>query len=61
MDEKKKDLEQDPVQPSGSGPAEETESIYKGLQNVPLKVLDLFIGLCIAALVIVIAVGVLNR
>ena len=40
---------------------EETESIYKGLKNVPLKVLDLFIGLCVAALVIIIAVGVLNR
>lgn len=51
----------DSVQPSGSSQPEETESIYKGLQNVPLKVLDLFIGLCVAALVIVIAVGVLNR
>lgn len=40
---------------------EETESIYKGLENIPLKVLDLIIGLCVAALVIVIAVGVLNR
>ena len=40
---------------------EEPESIYKGLENVPLKVLDLIIGLCVAALVIVIAVGVLNR
>ena len=40
---------------------EEPESIYKGLENVPLKVLDLFIGLCIAALVITIVVGVLNR
>ena len=40
---------------------EETESIYKGLENVPLKVLDIFIVLCIAALVITIAVGVLNR
>ena len=39
----------------------EPESIYKGLENVPLKVLDLIIVLCIAALVIVIAVGVLNR
>lgn len=57
----KQDLKRDSVQPSGDGPAEETESIYKGLENVPLKVLDLIIGLCIAALVIVIAVGCLNR
>lgn len=53
------DKKQDSAQPSGR--TEETESIYKGLGNVPLKVLDIFIGLCIAALVIVIAVGVLNR
>ena len=39
----------------------EPESIYKGLENVPLKVLDLIIGVCVAALVSVIAVGVLNR
>lgn len=41
--------------------SEAPESIYKGLKNVPLKVLDLIIALCIAALVITIAVGVLNR
>lgn len=40
---------------------EKPESIYKGLENVPLKILDLIIGLCVAALVTVIAVGVLNR
>lgn len=55
----KQDLDRDPARPSAQ--AEETGSIYKGLENVPLKVLDLFIGLCVAALVIVIAVGVLNR
>ena len=44
-----------------SGQTEGIEDLYGGLQNVPLKFLDLFIGLCIAALVIVIAVGVLNR
>lgn len=57
----KQDLDRDSAQPSGDSRTEETESIYKGLENVPLKVLDLVIGLCIAALVIVIAVGVLNR
>lgn len=53
--------DQNSVQSSESNRMEETESIYKGLENVPLKVLDLMIGLCVAALVIVIAVGVLNR
>lgn len=53
--------DQNSVQSSESNRTEETESIYKGLENVPLKVLDLMIGLCVAALVIVIAVGVLNR
>ena len=61
MDEEKADLEQKSVQPPDSGQTEVPESIYKGLQNVPLKVLDIFIGLCIAALVITIVVGVLNR
>lgn len=56
-----KKQDQDSVQPSGGGQPEETESIYKGLENVPLKVLDLIIVLCVAALVIVIAVGFLNR
>ena len=55
----KQNLDRDSAQPSNQ--LGETESIYKGLENVPLKVLDLFIGLCVAALVIVIAVGVLNR
>ena len=54
-DKEKQDLEQSSAQP------ETTESIYKGLENVPLKVLDLIIVLCVAALVIVIAVGFLNR
>lgn len=48
----------DAQQPSQT---EGIEDLYGGLQKVPLKLLDLFIGLCIAALVIVIAVGVLNR
>ena len=54
-------MDRDSGRPSGGSSAEETESIYKGLKNVPLKVVDLIIVLCIAALVIVIAVGVLNR
>ncbi len=37
------------------------ENLYENFRNVPLKYLDIFIGLCIAALVLVIALGVLNR
>lgn len=37
------------------------ENLYENFRNVPLKYLDLFIGLCIAALVLVIALGILNR
>ena len=59
--QEKQDLDQTPAQPSEPGRVEEAESIYKGLENVPLKVLDIIIGLCIAAFVITIAVGFLNR
>lgn len=37
------------------------ESIYENFNKVPLKVLDLIIGLCTAALIAVIVMGVLNR
>ena len=41
--------------------AEEIDDSERRLQKIRLKVLDVFIGLCIAAIVIVIAVGFLNR
>lgn len=37
------------------------ENLYENFRNVPLKYLDIFIGVCIAALVLVIALGVINR
>ena len=37
------------------------ENLYENFRNVPLKYLDIFIGLCIAALVGVVLLGVLNR
>ena len=37
------------------------ENLYENFRNVPLKYLDMFIGLCVAALVLVIALGILNR
>lgn len=37
------------------------ENLYENFRNVPLKYLDIFIGLCVAALVLVIALGIWNR
>ena len=37
------------------------ENFYENFRRVPLKYLDIFIGLCVAALVGVIALGVMNR
>ena len=37
------------------------ESLYENFRNVPLKYLDMFIGLCVAALVLVIVLGIINR
>ena len=37
------------------------ERFYENFRKVPLKYLDLFIGLCVAALVLVVALGILNR
>ena len=37
------------------------ENLYENFRNVPLKYLDIFIGLCVAALVLVIALGIMTR
>ena len=37
------------------------DNFYENFRRVPLKYLDIFIGLCVAALVGVIALGILNR
>ena len=37
------------------------ENFYENFRRVPLKYLEIFIGLCVAALVGVIALGILNR
>ena len=37
------------------------ENLYENFRNVPLEYLDIFIGVCVAALVLVIALGILNR
>ncbi len=40
---------------------EAPESVYENFNKVPVKVLDFGIGLCIIALIVVIAAGILNR
>jgi hypothetical protein len=37
------------------------ERFYERFRGVPVKYLDIFIGLCVAALVIVLAAGMINR
>lgn len=41
--------------------SEAPESVYENFNKVPVKVLDFVIGLCIIALIAVIAAGILNR
>ena len=36
------------------------ENFYENFRKVPLKYIDIFIGVCIAALVIVVLVGILK-
>ena len=36
------------------------ENFYEKFRKVPLKYIDVFIGVCVAALVIVVLVGILN-
>lgn len=65
MDEQK--LDKVPEQSGGEGEAAPAkpeyhsplEPVYENIQ-VPLKVLDIFIGLCVLALIAVIVVGVLK-
>ena len=36
------------------------ENFYENFRKVPLKYIDVFIGVCVAALVIVVLIGILN-
>ena len=66
MDEPNKELEPDKGPESGQGPAEKPERhsplepVYQNFQEVPVKYVDIFIGLCFAALVLVLVVGILK-
>lgn len=37
------------------------ENFYEHFRNVPLRYIDIFIGVCAVALVAVVAIGILNR
>lgn len=58
-----------PAQPPGSRPQKEKkdpmatnafEKFYDHFAGVPLKYIDIFIGVCVAALVVVVVVGALK-
>lgn len=46
--------------PGESQPLRGKEKIYEHFRGVPLKALDVFIGLCIAAFIAVVVIGVLQ-
>ena len=37
------------------------ENFYENFRNVPVKYVDWFIALCVIALVVVVAIGIINR
>lgn len=63
MEEKKKDLPRETEAPKPYKPsvfANVFRGFYDKFQNVPLRAFDIFIGLCIAAILILIVVGTLQ-
>ena len=60
MDEQDDELESTPE----SSPKEEKHSVFEGvyqhLPRIPLKYLDIFIGVCVAALALVLVFGTLK-
>ena len=72
MEEKEKALTPEtPETPDGAAPETEParpdrsqlnafENFYENFRKVPLKYIDIFIGVCITALVVVILVGILK-
>lgn len=60
MDEEK-DLEEKQSKPEEeTGPRNGKERFYENFSGIPLKYLDLFIGVCVAAFILLIVVGVLR-
>ena len=53
------ETEKKPVRPDRSQ-LNAFENFYEKFRKVPLKYIDIFIGVCVAALVIVVLVGILK-
>lgn len=60
MDEPNKGPEGKPEEAGGSGQPKGLEHVYQNFKGVPVKYVDIFIWLCVAALVLVLVVGVLK-
>ena len=57
MDNKEKLPENNPQQHM---PANSVQEFYERFRGVPLKKIDMFIGICIAAIVLVVIIGMLD-
>ena len=55
---------QEPAEPKPERPDRSQlnafENFYENFRKVPLKYIDIFIGVCVAALVIVVLIGILK-
>lgn len=65
MDEQNQELDEELDEGQKAAPAKPEyhsplEPVYQNFRKVPVKYVDIFIGLCVAALVIVLVVGFLN-
>ena len=58
LEEARKAEQDKPVEETG--PRNGKEQFYENFSGIPLKYLDLFIGICVAALILLIVVGVLR-
>lgn len=59
MDQKTDNREEKQSTPAESqGPRNGKEKFYENFSGIPVKYLDIFIGICIAALILLIVVGV---
>lgn len=58
LEEKQNEEQSKPVEKAG--PSNGKEEFYENFSGVPLKYLDIFIGVCVAAFILLIVVGVLR-
>lgn len=60
MDEEKDRKEEQNKPADKTGPRNGKERFYENFSGIPLKYLDIFIGVCVAAFILLIVVGVLR-